>query len=184
MVRQTQAILFEQSFRPSENDPWVVLRVLATRMSGYQAIRKEGNLDHTKMRFPLRANTNWDPTQFFDPTIQVPVGTELIEQYSNWNGTVLSIDQPESIGPFSFPEVLTVQQADDDNEIERRFSHEKYAKDVGLVLRIDTILDSRCKRLGDLLPCLDEVDGALVSQPWEMKAEKGYILHKEIVRIN
>ncbi len=175
--------LVERSFRRSETDPWVVTNIYTESGSSSFAFRQEGNLTQVKMKFPLRDNTRWNPTTFIDPTIEVQVGTELIEMFTNWSGLVIALDSSETIGAFSFEKVLTCQQADDDNDIERRFVMEKYAKGIGLVLRVDSILDSRCKRLGELLPCLeDDGNGNLVPQPWTVKAEKGYILRQEITK--
>lgn len=175
------AYIIERSFRHEEMDEWVVTNIYSESTDDSHAFRQEGNLSLVKMQFPLRDITTWNPTAFIDPTIEVEVGTELIEMYSNWAGLVLKLDASEILGAFSFDKVLTCQLADDDNDIERRFVMEKYAKGIGLILRVDSILDSRCKRLGELLPCLEsDGNGNLVPQPWIEKAEKGYILRQEI----
>lgn len=174
----------ERYFRRTDTLPWELTDVYSQAIEQDLAMREENNLIQSKLRFPIRDNSKWDPTAFIDPFTEVLVGTELIEMFTNWQGATVSLAEPAEIGPFSFDDVAHVQLADDDNEIERRFVHEVYAADVGLVLKIDTILDSRCKRLGDLLPCLeDNGDGELVSQPWSVKAEKGYILRQEITAI-
>ena len=140
------------------------------------------------MQFPLRDSSRWDPTQFINPDTEVTVGTEQIEPYLNWSGRVLELGKSEQVGAFSFDRVLTCLQADDDNGIERRYVLEKYAHGVGLVYRVDTILDSRCKRLGILEPCLvinNNVNPPdTTCQPWVTKAEKGYILRQEILNFN
>ncbi len=175
------AYIIERSFRRKNTDPWQVTYIYTESTDLTSAYRQEGNITQVKMQFPLRDITQWDPTMFIDPTIEVEVGTELIEMFSNWEGRVLKLDANETIGSFEFDNVLSCQQADDDNDIERRFVLEKYAKGVGLILRVDSILDSRCKRLGELLPCLEsDGNGNLVPQPWSKKAEKGYILRQEI----
>jgi hypothetical protein len=173
--------IIERSFRRDETDSWVVTNNFTESTDNSSAFRQEGNLTQVKMRFPLRDNTRWDPTTFIDPSTEVQVGTELIEMFTNWEGLVIALDSSENVGAFNFEKVLTSQQADDDNDIERRFVMEKYAAGIGLVLRVDSILDSRCKRLGELLPCLEsDGNGNLVPQPWSKKAEKGYILRQEI----
>ena len=177
------AYLIERSFKRLETDPWVVTNVYTESTDQSFGMRQEGNLTLIKMKFPVRDDTRWDPTTFIDPTIEVPIGTELVEMYSNWEGLVISMDSNAIVGSFRFDNVLTCQQADDDNGIERRFVMEKYAEGIGLVLRVDSILDSRCKRLGELLPCLEsDGNGNLVLQPWIEHAEKGYILRQEITR--
>lgn len=174
----------ERSFRRNAGAPWQLTDIWTTEADGHFAYRTEENLRLVKLRFPLNSNTSWDPTQFFNDDIEVEVGTETIEMYTNWVGRVLEIGEPKTIGAFSYDDVLTVQQADDDNLIERRYVFEQYAAGVGLVFRADTILDSRCKRLGDLTPCLEDGGGEPVSKPWIEVGEKGYILRQELVRFN
>ena len=165
----------QRNFRRSETEPWSAPLLLLMHRDDQFAYRTEGNLRFIKMRFPLRKTTEWQPTALFNDAIEVPIGTELIEMYTNWDGRVSSLDQPESIGSLDFDSVMTCIHADDDNEIERRYVTEKYATGIGLIYRTDTILDSRCKRLGDLQPCFDET--------WNEKGEKGYILNQQLIAI-
>jgi hypothetical protein len=53
---------------------------------------------------------------------------------------------------------------------------EKYARNIGLVERTDTILDSRCIDLGDFTECL--------GKPWLEHAGKGYILSQIMIDHN
>ena len=167
--------VIQRSIRRSTDQPWTNVATLSQHTDQAFAYRQESNLRLIKMRFPLRATSAWDPTALIDPGTEVTVGTETIEMFSNWSGEVTGLGQEEEIGDFAFDEVMTCLQADDDNEIERRYVVEKYARGIGLVFRVDTILDSRCKRLGDLVPCFGET--------WSEKGEKGYILRQEIYRI-
>lgn len=169
------AHIVSRTFRKTEGDPWSAPVLVLIHKDDQNAFRKEGNLRFVKMRFPLRETTEWAPTSFFNEFVEVQIGTENIEMYTSWDGRVLSMDKPETIGALSFDSVMTCIQADDDNEIERRFVTEKYATGIGLIYRADTILDSRCKRLGDLEPCFDET--------WSQRGEKGYILHQELIAI-
>jgi len=173
--------LIERSFRRMEADPWVITNIYSESTDNSFAFRQEGNLPLVKMKFPLRDSIRWNPTAFIDPEIDVEVGTELIKMFSDWAGLAINIDRPETIGSFDFESIVTCKQADENNEIERRFVAEKYAKHIGLVLRVDSILDSRCKRLGDFLLCLEsDGNGNLVPEPWTKRADKGYILRQEI----
>lgn len=174
----------ERMFRRGEGENWSLTDIWTMESDERNAYRTEENQVLVKMRFPLTLNTLWDPTEFVSDDTEVEVGTEFIEMFTNWAGRVISIGEPAAIGSLVFEDVLTVQQADDDNEIERRFVFEQYAAGIGLIFRADTIVDSRCKRLGDLLPCFDNIDGELVSQPWERKAEKGYIMRQQLIRYN
>jgi hypothetical protein len=175
------AYIIERSFRRTETEPWVITNIYTESTDESFAFRQEGNLTQVKMKFPLRDSTRWEPTAFIDPEIEVEVGTELIKMFSSWEGLALNLDRSETVGSFNFDKVLTCRQADDDNDLERRFVLEKYAEGIGLVLRVDSILDSRCLRLGEILPCLEsDGNGNLVPQPWIDMAEKGYILRQEI----
>ena len=174
MISGNTEFVVRRSVRSSEGLPWITVAVVSAHTDATYAYRQGNNLRLLKMRFPLRSNSEWEPTKLIDPETEITVGTETIEMFSNWAGAVKELGQPEVVGEFSFDEVMTCVQADDDNEIERRYVQEKYALGVGLVYRRDTILDSRCKRLGELTPCLNET--------WSEKGEKGYILEQVITR--
>ena len=117
-------------------------------------------------------------TSYIPPQIKVLIGTELVQAYQQWDSRVVEIDIADSVGQFSFDNgsVLHVSQTDTDDGSTRRYSFEKYVRDVGLVFRSDTILDSRCLALGDFTPCL--------GRPWMQHAAKGYILHQIITSHN
>ena len=167
--------VIERYFKRNLEDEWTLSDVFSKAEEMDLALREENNLEQVKMRFPLTGNTKWDPTAFIDPFTEIEIGTETIEMFTNWHGSVLSIGNSTTLGAFQFEDVLETYLADDDNEIERRYLREIYAAGVGLVLRVDTILDSRCKRLGDLTPCIGE--------DWNVKGEKGYILRQETIAI-
>ncbi|MEL6865958.1 MAG: hypothetical protein AAFP19_16145, partial [Bacteroidota bacterium] len=67
-----------------------------------------------------------------------------------------------------FDSVATIYQADNENAIELRYSIEKYARNIGLVYREMRILDTQ----------------AIVDDPWEEKAQKGFIIRQQITRHN
>lgn len=166
----------QREHRIETDDPWQISDVWLTSLDGFEAIRVEENQRLVKMEFPLYEQRRWNPTTYINTSINIPVGTETINMYSYWAGRVLSIHQPEQIGAFTFDSVMTCYQADDDNELERRYVLEKYAKGLGLVFRMDTIVDSRCERLGDFDPCL--------GMKWMQKGEKGYIMRQELINHN
>jgi hypothetical protein len=168
--------VIERSFRRTPADNWLTTDIWTTQRTFTTAFRVEENQRLIKMEFPLYLARRWDPVRFIDPGIAVPVGTEEIEIFTYWSGEVVSLDAVETIGAFQFDQVMTCYQADEDTEIERRFVVERYAKGLGLVSRTDTILDSRCKRLGDFAPC--------AGMTWIKKGEKGYIMHQELIAHN
>lgn len=166
----------ERAFRRDSLDPWQVTDIWTTSRIYPEAMRVEENQRLVKMEFPLYPGKRWDPVRYLDPGIEVHVGTEDIEMFIYWSGEVIGIDQPEEVHGTQFPDVMTCYQADEDTDIERRYVMEKYAKHIGLIARVDTILDSRCKRIGDFAPC--------EGMPWIEKGEKGYIMQMTLIDHN
>jgi len=166
----------QRAHRSQPDLPWQVTHVWTAGSDGVEVTRVEENQRLVKMEFPLYLDKSWDPTRYVNTAINVLVGTESINMFSYWDGRVVSIDQPEQIGTFAFDSVMTCMQADDDNVLERRYVMEKYAKGLGLVFRMDTIVDSRCERLGDFGPC--------EGMQWMQKGEKGYIMRMELINHN
>ncbi|MDX1406854.1 MAG: hypothetical protein R3330_01940 [Saprospiraceae bacterium] len=163
----------ERRHRELITDPWTTTHIWTISRDDYRAVRNEENVRLVKMSFPLDTGSRWDPLRFVSPDTEVPVGTELIEMYTNWSGAVLAIGHPKTVGDLMFGDVMTCQQADDDNEIERRYVREQYARGIGLITRNDTILDSYCKRIGQIEPCF--------GLSWMEKGEKGYILQQQLI---
>jgi hypothetical protein len=95
--------------------------------------------------------------------------------YKDWgNFKVLSLDEPEFIAGVNYDSVLTIQRVEKINNIERRYSLEKYAKNIGLISRQDSILDTQCG--GNIATC--------INTPWALKAEKGFILNMQLIETN
>ena len=174
--------IIERSFRRSAEQNWVLTDIWTSERDRTFAYRIAENLRLIKLRFPVRAESTWIPTTFIDEGTEVPVGSETIEMFTNWSARVVGLGTSENIGGMQYDNVLSVIQADDNIDIERRYVFEQYASGVGLVARRDTILDSVCKRLGNLAPCLEEVDGELVLRPWIEIGEKGYIMNQVLIR--
>lgn len=170
--------VLERSVRKSSENPWLLQDIWTVGRNLKEAFKTEENQRLVVLSFPLNENSIWNPIAYINPSIQVLVGTETIAMYSNWSSAVESIDIAGEVGDFTWEpgNVLTVVQADDDNGIELRFVREQYVRDIGLVYREMRILDSRCKRLGDLGPCL--------GQSWDEHGEKGFYLTQRIIAHN
>lgn len=178
--------VIERAQRINMQAPWQITDLWLATRSSTEAIRAEENQRYLKLRFPVKEGQEWNSLAYIDDEQEVMIGTEIVEKFKNWESTILGLDQSETIGQFVFENgVLHCTHANDDNEIERRYVEEKYAKDVGLVFRKDSILDSRCKRLGTLEPCL-VIDHSVtppdtMGMPWVEKAEKGYIMVQQLI---
>lgn len=170
------AFRIQRQHRKEVDLPWNTTHIWIAANDGSSAVRVEENQRIVKMEFPLTQGKRWNPTRFIDEGVLVPVGTEVISLFAYWDGRILALHGYEEIGAFAFDSVMVCRQADEDTEIERRYVLEKYARGLGLVFREDTILDSRCKRIGDFVPCL--------GQTWMQKGEKGYIMRMTLINHN
>ncbi len=154
---------------------WQFQQVWAAQVHDNKAFRIENNQRFIAIAFPLSPNKDWDGLVYIrkDTTISIPGGT--IDIYKDWgNFKIQTFDQPETIDGIDYDSVLTVKRVDKINNIERRYSLEKYAKNIGLVFKQDSILDTQCG--GNIASC--------INKPWGQKAEKGFILNMKLIETN
>ncbi len=163
------AFRIERSIRYADTEAWRVKDVWMAVRSDDQAERVEENLRFVKLVFPLIQGTTWNGNLFIDETTQVIVAGESIEMFKNWSYELQSLGLTENIGGQSFENVATVLQADSENLIELRYAKEKYGRDIGLIYRELQILDTQ---------------NITESEPWEEKAQKGFILTQQLIEYN
>ena len=163
----------ERSFGVESGDFTRVIDQWATSVDETKVTRTEENLKYIKMVFPVEVEQRWDGNAFLNENTIITVRGETLELFIDWDYEVLSYQEEEEIGGLTYSDVFTIQSADnfdpdlepsEQNKLERRFVIEKYAKDVGLVYKKHMILDTQCLTI------------ECETQPWEEKAEKGYIM--------
>ncbi len=159
----------ERSEKANLNDAWEIKDIWVSKRTEFQAERVEENLRYIKMVFPLAADATWNGNLYIDNGTIIPIAGESIEVFKNWTSELTLLGQPASINGLFFDEVTTISHADSENLIELRQVTEKYAKGVGLVEKEMWILDTQ------------EIDQ---TKPWELKAEKGYILKQTVIDYN
>jgi len=162
--------VLERSYKESESDPWVISDIWTITKGRNYIQRSEENLRFIKMQTPLRIGNSWEGNQF-DQDIILTVKDEAISIYKNWAYEVLDIGVAEQVGENSYDDLMVLQQADDENLIERRLSVEKYARDVGMVYREMQIFDTQC-----ISDC--------ANQTWFEKAERGYAMTQTLIEHN
>ena len=165
----------ERYILEDSSSSWQFRQVWAAQVQDNFAYRIEDNQRFVAISFPLFKGKEWDGLVYIrkDTTISIPGGT--IDMYKDWNSfSVLSLDIPETIAGISYDSVLTIKRVDKINNIERRYSFEKYAKNIGLISRQDSILDTQCG--GNIASC--------INTPWSQKAEKGFILDMQLIESN
>lgn len=167
----------ERYERVREDQPWVLHSIGTASRNASQAIRTENNLRFLKLVFPMDRRSEWDGHLWIDKNREIEIAGERMRPFTNWRYEVDTIDRPAVVGQFAFDSTLIVTEADDNNVIERRYSRARYAKHVGLVWRKQWILDSQyCNRNPPPADC--------ATRPWEIKAERGYILRQTVLAFN
>lgn len=161
----------ERSYRTLTTDPWQVTDVWTVRREPTRLIRTEENLSFINLVFPLTERSDWDALAFIDDDREVLVAGETIAPFRQWDAEVDSIattwTDPRT--GFSYADAVFVQIADsEDNLIQHRRGFEVYAPNVGLVYRELYVLDTQCIE-------------ACAGQPWEVKAEKGFIVRRSLL---
>lgn len=172
-------VYYINRYRKNEGDVnWLQTDVWTAQRSETEALKTEENLTFRKMSFPLRDGKRWVATSYIHPLTTVLIGTENVQAFQEWQSTVLSFDIADQIGDFTFSEgnITHIEQTNTDDDITKRFVLEKYARHIGMVERIDTILDSRCIVIGDFTTC--------IGKPWMEHAGKGYILSQIMIDHN
>lgn len=169
--------IIERLERQESGTPWVFKTLLSASRTPSQAIRTEDNWRYLKLIFPMDRRSAWDGNLWIDKNREIEFSGERMRPFSNWAYEVDSIDVQAVVGAFVFDSTLLVTEADDSNVIERRFSRVRYAKNIGLVWREQWILDSQyCNQAPPPVDC--------ETRPWELKAEKGYLLRQVIIAYN
>lgn len=169
------AFRVEHYYRHHDTLAWEIASVYTLAADDEKAYRTEDNLRFIKLVFPLKKGSNWDGNAFFDDTRDILIAGESVEMFKSWSYEVLESGISRQIGDLSFEEVAVVQNADDENLIERRYAIEEYARGVGLISKELLIADTQCNVCcnGDFSIC----------EPlsWREKAEKGMIVKWQLI---
>ena len=141
---------------------WRLTDVWSVKRSGGQLIWREGNLPFISLVFPPDEGRRWDGNALFDDDqVRYKVRGETLDVFKFWaDYEVLSV-QGEDIGGVFYDTVATIQHADREITIEKRFSQEKYARGKGLVFKKMTVLDTQNEN---------------TAIPFEERAQRGYIV--------
>ena len=111
------------------------------------------------MVFPIQKGIKWGGNALIDEDIKVEVGGENIQAYKNWKYKIEDTDLNLN---FLNQAVVSIKVnlVSDSSIIDYRKVTEYYGKNIGLLRKEMAILDS---------------DGNKPSEPWDKKAQKGFI---------
>jgi len=131
-----QAFKIIRSRRTDENSAWVATDVWSANLTDHTAEKVEENLRFIKLDFPVQLNRQWYGNAYIETDSPV-------EYLNSWVYEYTSVYQPLSINGHSFDSTLTVSQHDEENLIEKSIYTEKYAKNVGLIYKLEEQLNTQ-----------------------------------------
>jgi len=132
--------------------------------------RIEENLQFLKIIFPVIVGNVWEGNKFDQKTVEL-IAQQQVESYKEWEYKVLNKRAAISANGVNYQDVLEIQQADYETEVELRQSKEYYVEEIGLVYREMTILNNQCFE-----PCEGDT--------WLEKAIAGFVLKQTLVEHN
>lgn len=160
-----EVYIIDRSFRRSDTLDWIDTGTYTATISDKEAIRTEENLRFVSIVLPPKENQNWEATKYFDENIFVNINGEQIQVYRNWSSKLDSINSQLTVNGITYENVLSITHADSESTIEKRYTKELYAKDIGLIYKEMLIIDSQIMN----------------GQPIEDRAEKGFILKQTLI---
>ena len=157
-------------------------------MEDSQIQRVEDNQRMIKLVFPVKETKRWDGIVYIRRDTLVPLRGGAIDMFKDWDDFRYEDIDQSFVNPITgdyYTETVLVNQVDKTNNIERRYSQERYAKGTGLIYKEMHILDSQCRRPNGIKTC-DGVGNIVdcLFLPWEEKAEKGFILKQTLLEHN
>jgi hypothetical protein len=167
--------------RPDSSSSWTIKNVWKEQFVGEELHRVEQNLRFINLVFPINETMRWNGLQYILSDTTISIRGSSIDMFKDWDDfTYSNINEPYNLEGSIYPETVTINQVDKINNIERRYSAEVYAKDIGLIFREQFILDTQCrnncKGTGDIATC--------INTPWIDKAERGFILRQRLIDYN
>lgn len=128
-IENRLAVRIERYKRKDSLFGWEIKDVwYANRLTGSVQVVEE-NIRFVKIIFPVTLSETWDGNNY---------NTESTEEYE-----ITGIDESWSINQLDFDSVLTVTQLLDSTLIYKYHKEEKYAKNIGLIYKIDLDINSQ-----------------------------------------
>jgi hypothetical protein len=111
----------ERYKRNTVNDAWQFQTVWYSTLTASRFERVEENVRFVRLGFPIKETQTWNGNAY---------NTIGFEEYY-----YLGFHEPLSIATFTFDSALTIQQAEDNNFIHKKYGLEKYASHIGRVYK-------------------------------------------------
>ncbi len=160
--------IIEQYKRLTPNGPWNYDNRLTLEFIENQVVRTQNNLSIIVLALPIKANSTWSPTAFFDENITIPISSDEIDYFINWEGRYITTGATMDINDIIYNNVVTTELTNYENRLQFGYYTESYAPEVGLIHQKIEILRTQC-----FDQCQDN--------DWIDKVEIGHIIEKNIV---
>ncbi len=129
------------------------------------AERTEENARFIKLAFPLLVGKKWKGNSYLNES------SDVLKPNDNWDWDyqLKSLNETYTNGNLSFNEVAKIEHVNTETLIQKAFSTEQYAKNVGLISKELILL-----KTGELDP----------NSSWPDKTEEGYIYRQRLIDHN
>jgi hypothetical protein len=163
-----KSIRVYQYRRKDASENWRYVNTAFVSAEADRIEKVENNQRFIKLIFPLALRQNWYGNIHI---AEQPETWYMFENGENfWKYKYLSLNTSETILNMTYDSVATVQQVNSsDSQISKYVSIEKYATNIGLIQKDQTVL-------------LDDTDPD--TSPIEQRAEKGFWLRMKLIEHN
>lgn len=121
------ALRIERYHRKNANSEWSIPRIWTAYKSTERVERMEENTRYISMSFPVKQGDTWNGN--------------ALNSKGKWSFEYTQVDKNELINTTTLDSVLTVEQINEVNCIQRKIYIEKYAKNIGLIYRHTTDIE-------------------------------------------
>lgn len=156
-------------YRKNLSDGWDLIGSNFFIKDAYQLTKVEAGLRFIKLIFPAQLNRFWNGNSQINDNTIIKIKGEEFEAYKNWKYYYSLFNASEKILNVTYNKTCTVQEADDENKYEKRFSLVKYAFNVGMIYREQKFLATEL------------YDGKI---PFEDRAQRGVIVKQYLIKSN
>lgn len=158
------AITMERRIRHSDTVAWenIIPTIWYVVRDSSRAERVEGELRFMNLVFPIVEGISWSGNAYINTS------SSTTNQFQDWNYTYTQVNTPASFGGFNFNETCTILQNDYEDLVNKVYSIETYAKEVGLVYKEQWILELGGNDITD-------------PTPWPNRAERGHVVTIEVI---
>lgn len=129
-ITNKEAYRVERYKRKDLLSNWIIKDVWTVQIDNNRYIKTEENIKFIRLIFPVELYKKWDGN--------------IYNTFDELEYEITSLNYADSINNINFDSLLTVTHEDELNQIEKKYSIERFAKNIGLVYKesIDIYADA------------------------------------------